>query len=25
MTVDGKAVAWTSPHGQSIDWFDASG
>jgi hypothetical protein len=25
MTVDGKAVAWTNPHGQSIDWFDASG
>jgi hypothetical protein len=25
MTVTGKPVAWTSPHGQSIDWFGASG
>jgi hypothetical protein len=21
MTVDGRPVAWTGPHGQSIDWF----
>jgi hypothetical protein len=21
LAVDGKAVAWTGPHGQSIDWF----
>jgi hypothetical protein len=25
MMVDGTPVAWTSPHGQSIDWFGASG
>jgi hypothetical protein len=21
LSIDGKAVAWTGPHGQSIDWF----
>jgi hypothetical protein len=21
LAVDGKPVAWTAPHGQSIDWF----
>jgi hypothetical protein len=21
LAVDGKPVAWTGPHGQSIDWF----
>jgi len=25
MMVSGKPVAWTSPRGQSIDWFRASG
>jgi hypothetical protein len=25
MMVDGTPVAWTGPHGQSIDWFGASG
>jgi len=24
MTIDGEPVAWTSPHGQSIEWFGAS-
>ena len=24
MMVDGKPVAWTHPHGQSIDWFGTS-
>jgi len=24
MMVDGKPVAWTRPHGQSIDWFGTS-